>query len=538
MSGSIALAIGVVAGLSAFIKPRLKPPPPLPPAPQQIDQAAEAARVAGSLHQLRPPLEDFVGREEELAELLRAVEQRGATISGVRGMGGVGKTELALVLADRLKDHYPDAQIFLDMKGASAEEGAITEPLSAADAMAHVIQSYRPEAKLPESEGALSGLYHSVLDGQSALLLMDNAREAAQVEPLIPPKGCVLLVTSRWHFTLPGLKAKNLNALPPDDARKLLLKIGPRIKKHAEEVARLCGYLPLALRVTGSAIAEHPDLDLADTLRRLGDGRERLQLTGAEASLSLSYDLLPPEQQALWRALAVFPGDFDPAGAAAVWGMEPDPAREALSELRRYSLVEWNEKTRRYRLHDLARDFADARLPDPERERAEERHAAHYKDILRATRELYEQGGEAMLRGLALLDLERANIEAGQAWAAAHAATDPRAAELAEVYPDAGAYVLDLRLHPREHIRWLEAALAAARKLKRRQAEANRLGNLGIAYAGLGETRKAIEYYEQALAIHREIGDRRGEGAALGNLGSAGQPRPGLRRPGRDPKGH
>src|SRR5439155_27369016 len=119
------------------------------------------------------------------------IEQGGATISGLQGLGGVGKTTLALKLAEQLTPHYPDAQFYLDLKGVSPQ------PLSAAEAMAHVIRAYHPTAKLPEAEAEVRGLYQSVLHGQCALLLMDNAASREQVEPLIPPAHCALLVTSR-----------------------------------------------------------------------------------------------------------------------------------------------------------------------------------------------------------------------------------------------------------------------------------------------------------------------------------------------------
>jgi tetratricopeptide (TPR) repeat protein len=200
-----------------------------------------------------------------------------------------------------------------------------------------------------------------------------------------------------------------------------------------------------------------------------------------------------------------------------------------LSELVRYSLLDYDEKTARYRLHDLARVFADSRLTEAEREHAQYRHAERYNRVLAAANQAFLEGGEGVLKGLALFDLERSNITAGQAWAAARAEADERAAQLCSSYPDSGVYVLNLRQHARDRVGWLEAALKAARRLKNRPAEGVHLGNLGLAYAALGEPRRAIEYHEQALTIDRAIGDRRGEGAALGNLGNAyaalGEPR-------------
>ncbi len=472
----------------------------------------EAFQAGRALHQLPPPPGDFMGREQEIDDILSKIE-KGTVISGLQGMGGVGKTALALVLAERLAERYRDAQFYLDLKGTSPQ------PLTPGEAMASVIRGYRPAQKLPEKEAELSGLYHSVLDGQRAILLMDNARDAAQVTPLLPPTGCLLLVTSRWHFALPGLYAKNLDTLPPEDACKLLVAIAPRINGQAVEIARLCGHLPLALRAAGSALAETVDLAPADYATRLGDARKRLELV--EASLGLSYELLPPELQARFAALAVFPETFGRAAAATVWAIEPDPAQDALSSLLKYSLLEYDAAKARYWLHDLVRDFAHARLTSVERAEAERRHAAHYVEVAGAADKLYLKGGEGVTRGLALFDAEWANIQAGQAWAAAHAEGDEEAARLCSNYPGRTWNLLDLRLHPREHTEWQEPALAAARRLRDRAAERAHLGNLGIAYMNLGETRRAVEYHEQALTIVRELGDRRAEGLVLGNLGNS-----------------
>ncbi|HVF60215.1 MAG TPA: tetratricopeptide repeat protein [Thermoanaerobaculia bacterium] len=477
------------------------------------------AAAATSLHQLPSPPADFTGRKAELTELRAAVRKGGATISGVQGTGGIGKTALALKLAQQLAPRYPDAQLYLDLKGVSQQ------PLTAAQAMAHVIRAYQPAAQLPEGEEALGGVYRSVLHDQLALLLMDNAAGPAQVEPLIPPAGCLLLVTSRFHFTLPGLFAKDLDELPEEDARLLLAKIAPRIGAAAGEIARLCGCLPIALRLAGGALAERPWLSPAEYAHRLGDAKEGLGLI--EGALRTSYDLLTEELQALWRTLAVLPGTFDAAAAAAVWEREPRPAEEALGELAQSSLVDWEPEeegeaqTGRYRLHDLARVFAEARLSAEEREMARRRHAAHFVEVLWAAEGLYHQGGDALLKGLGLFDREWGNVQAGQAWAAVRVGEDESAARLCSAYPGAGAYLLPVRQLPRERAGWLEAAVAAARRRNDRAAEGRHLGNLGTSYLELGETQRAIEHFEQSLAIVREIGDRRSESNALGNLGLA-----------------
>jgi tetratricopeptide (TPR) repeat protein len=486
-----------------------------------IDSPSPAPVALTSLFQLPPPPADFTGRTTELAELRAAIEKGGVQISGLQGQGGVGKTALALKLAAELAPNFPDAQIYLDLKGVSEK------PLTAAEAMSHVLRTFHPEAKLPEKEEDLRALYLSVLHNKHALLLMDNTKDEAQAQPLIPPPACVLLVTSRYHFVVEGLHARNLDTLPPEDAAKLLLRIAPRIDGEADMIAKSCGYLALALRLAAKAIAERIDLAPADYRQKLADEKHRLKLLGGdkgvEASIALSYKLLDAETQKRWRMLAVFPDTFDVPAAAAVWEIETDAAQDALGRLLQFSMLEWNESTKRYRLHDLMRDFARQQLKAPESDAAALRHATHYAAALKTANDLYLKGGDSVMQGLALFDLERENIQWGQAWAATNATGDADAAELCRGFPDRTASILSLRQHPRTQISWCEAALTSARKLKDRAAEGRLLGNLGFSYDDLGDYRRAIGYYEQHLTIAREVGDRHGQGAALTNMGTTFQ---------------
>ncbi len=469
-----------------------------------------------NVHQLPSPPADFTGREKEIKQFLQSIQQ-GATISGLQGLGGVGKTALGLVIAHRLKDEYPDGQIFLDLRGTQGQE-AITP----AQIMAHVIHSFHPEARLPESEAEILSTYCSVLEKKKVLLFFDNARDRKQVEALLPLPGCLTLVTSRQHFDLPGLKALNLEKFEPKDARKLVRRIANRVKVgEADAIANECDYLPLALRLAASMLNTRPDWTPEVLIDKL---RDALALLGpVEASLKWSYDLLDESLQIRFRQLGVFPAPFDKGAASAVWGIDAEAADVALGAFLEASLLEYDRRSWKYDLHDLVRSYAEQELAtDVAGENAVHlRHAQHYCSVLGAAEELYLQGGENILRGLQMLDSEWEHIKSGQNWAAQHSTKQKEAMVLCAKYPDAGVYCLIFRLHPRVRISWFEVTLDANRQLDDRRGEGNALRNLGAAYADLGDARKAVEFYEQALVIAREIGDRRGEDAALGNLGLA-----------------
>ncbi|MEW6028568.1 MAG: tetratricopeptide repeat protein [Chloroflexota bacterium] len=489
------------------------------------DEKSELIR----LHQLPQPPADFTGRKTQIDELQNDFQShKGAAISGLTGMGGIGKTALGLVAAHEIAEEYPDAQIFMDLKGT-------TTPLSATDVMRHVLLSFEPTADLRALDDAnMSAAYQSALHGKRVLLFLDNARSAEQIAPLRPPETCAMLVTSRWTFTVPGLQSRRVDVLSADDAKAFLLELCPRIKEKATELAKACAYLPLALRIAGSFLQVNQDWPIEKYLAQLNDRKKRLamlkksreeaELTSEPdllATFDLSYSQLAEEEQRCWRILGVFPASFAWTAAAAMWELEEDATTKLLGLLKRYSLLEYDEISSRYGLHDLLADYALSQMEDGEEQPSRQKHAAHYREVMSVADALYLQGGEKILVGLRLLDAEWGHIRSAQAWISENIDASAQVTGFAMQYPSAAAYCLDLRLTPRQRIQWLELAIVAARKLENKEYEGIHLSALGIAYKDLGEVRKAIELFEQALVIAREIGDEPNGGLWLGNLGNA-----------------
>jgi tetratricopeptide (TPR) repeat protein len=465
-----------------------------------------------NLPDLRQFVFNFEGREEEIKKLLETLRAGKSVL--IQGNGGIGKSSLALYLAKNLINDYPDAQLFILLKSSS------DAPRLAVDGLREAIHALRPIERLPDDVTSLVAHYRAVLTGKRALIVLNDVSDPQSATLFLPPPDSVAIMTSRQSFTLPEVTHFKMGGLSPEEARNLLLRIAPRISNFADEIAGQCEYVPLALRLVASALVHNKAIRPEEMARRLKEKREHLDLI--QASVSLSLDLLEDEEvKRQWRMLSVFPDSFDADAAASVLGLEPDAAKDSLIRLETSCLMEWNHETERYYLQHLLRDFAFARLNNEERETAQRRHAMHYQRVLHHADDLYLQGNEGVAKGLKLFDRERLNIQVGHTWAISQSETDEEAARLCITYPGSGVNILSLRQHPGELIRWQEIGLRAAQRLSDRNAEGNALGNLGNAYADLGETRKAIEFYEQRIAIALEIGDRRGEGNALGNLGNA-----------------
>lgn len=474
-----------------------------------------------ALHQLPRPPQNFTARRAELALLESHIIDRNAQVVSVHGMGGVGKTAIALVIAERLVDRYPDGQLFVDLRGT-------TDPLTPRDAMLHVIRSIDPGRQPPKTEIDVAAAYRTVLRGKRVLCFFDNAASREQVEPLVPPQGSLLLVTSRQRFALQGAALVALTPLDAVDARALIDTLAPRAHAVGERLASLCGGLPLALSLAARALAERPDLEPTEYTSRLADDASRLaQLDaseerggGVEASVELSFDMLDDELRAAARALAVFPQHFDRTAAGALWGL-PDAATDRrIGRLVRFNLLEWDGSgnAARYRLHDLVRLFLEARLGEQEREQFKLMHARYYVDLLRTTdRDL--RRGRNPIEALAGIDLEWTNVRAALAHCQARSATSPDVALLCTHAVDTCG-VLRLRARPAERIAWYESALAGTRARKD-ALEGRLLVELGRAHQDLGDARRARELCEAAVALLTERGDEVAQAYAWVALGDA-----------------
>jgi DNA-binding SARP family transcriptional activator/Flp pilus assembly protein TadD len=505
--------------------------------------------------ELPGPVPQFVGRAAELADLTGMLERasaprpRALVISAIAGMAGVGKTALALQWAHQVADRFPDGQLHVNLRGYDPGQ-----PMSAADALAGFLRSLGvADPDIPGETGERAARYRSLMAGRRMLIVIDNARDADQVRPLLPGSpSCVAVVTSR--DALAGLVARDgarrldLGLLPPAEAVRLLRAlIGERVDAEPEATVTLAGYcarLPLALRVAAERAAASPGVPLADVTSELADQQERLdlldaagdRLTAVRAVFSWSVRHLDDEAARAFRLLGLHPGaDFDAYAAAALTGTTLRQARWLLDRLARAHLIQ-PAGTGRYGMHDLLRayaaDQADGRDSEPERRAALTRLFDHYLAAAAVAAgtlfpadpdqpALPGPGGLVPLvtgpaAALAWLDAQRSTLVA----VAAHAADrgwPGHAIGLAATifrYLDVGHFTDAAAMHG-------HARRAAARSGDR-AAEAAALTMLGAADAARGRLREATSDLEQALAICREDGDRIGEARALGNLGVAG----------------
>ncbi|MEV7187299.1 zinc ribbon domain-containing protein [Kitasatospora sp. NPDC093102] len=289
----------------------------------------------------------------------------------VSGLGGVGKTALAVHVAHELAADFPDGQLYLDLHGA---DGRPTRPEEAVGAFLRSLGV--PEDGLASGLAERSAQFRSLLSGRRVLVVLDNARDAEQIRPLLPGRsGCAVLVTSRSRLgSLPNAHVVELTAFAPQEALGLLGQVigGQRLRAEADtaaELVRLCGHLPLAVRILAARLACRPGWSMDLLLDKLSGDRRRLDVLRAgdldvESAFRFGYDQLTPEQARAFRLLAV-PGvpDLSPGAVAAVLGLPEQEAEELVESLVDCSMLE-TAPPDRYRYHDLLRAFAQQLTPD------------------------------------------------------------------------------------------------------------------------------------------------------------------------------
>lgn len=328
---------------------------------------------------------DFTGRSDEMRQL-RQIAARPHTpalaISAVDGMGGVGKTTLAVHLARELAADYPDGQYFLDLQGFTAD----LPPLLASEALERLLhQTQLAPELIPSATDARERMWMSRMANRRVLILLDNVLNAAQVRPLLPGSDAgLVIITSRKKLTdLDGVRALSLDVMDVEDAVELLRQvIGPGRTDLPDadlvEIVELCGRLPLAIRIAGArfrARASWTTAYLADRLRT-EDGRKRFLVAGNRsvfAAIAMSYENLSATDQRLFQLLGRCPGrDFDRYVVAALMDTSIAEAEDALERIYEDNLLT-QVSPGRYQLHDLVRDcsrsLADA-AGQPERLRA------------------------------------------------------------------------------------------------------------------------------------------------------------------------
>ncbi|MFE0525145.1 BTAD domain-containing putative transcriptional regulator [Streptomyces sp. NPDC058954] len=359
------------------------PPPPPSPAPAPVPvqtpvspPAPVPAVPAEAPCTLPYDLADFTGREQELTELLNCAGRdyaRHSRIVALDGMGGSGKTSLAVHAAHRLAGEFPDGQLYIDLRGYTPGEEPVT-PGGALDSLLRALGI--PGERIPEDLAGRTALWRATITGRRLLLLLDNAADADGVRPLMPTgPGCLVLVTSRARLVdLDSAHWISVDVMSPEECAKLVAETLGEQRYAAEpeaaaELARLCGHLPLALRIATARLRNRPRWTLRYLADRLRDEARRLdELSSGQrsvaATLRLSYQALDQECRTAFRILALHPhGDIDVHAATALLGTDPRDAEDTLELLLDVHLLQQPE-IGLYTFHDLVRSFAHSLRSD------------------------------------------------------------------------------------------------------------------------------------------------------------------------------
>ena len=536
------------------------------PAPVEPAPAGQAARRAGKPSQPRrpgPPLPrvaqlpadipDFTGRSDHLQSLRdllsgpRRPDSPGAVVvAAVIGAGGLGKTTLAVHAAHLLRSHYPDGQLYARLQGAAQH------PAEPGDVLARFLRDLGTDpARIPADAEERAALYRSLLTDRKVLIVLDDARDAAHVRPLLPGSAsCAVLVTTRSRMPdLAGSRFIDLDVLERDEAWNMFAGIigDSRAKAEPEatdEVLTACAGLPLAIRIAAARLAARSNWTVRTIATRLSDERRRLDWlkTGdlaVRACFEVSFTSLPaPDADGVdpahaFRLLGLWQGSsLGLPAAAALLGQPEAIAADAVEVLVDAQLLQ-SPAPDRYRFHDLLRAYAADRAATEEtasaRDDALRRVLTWYLHTVDAVGHLVsphryqfplappEPGSEPLAfqtldEALNWCEVERTNLVAATRQAAASGLHT-----LAWQLPVAAFGFFNRRTYWADWVETHQIALASVRELGDLSGEALVLNNLGMAYARR-RMAEAAGYFEQALEIRSQIGDQPGEAQTLVNL--------------------
>jgi tetratricopeptide (TPR) repeat protein len=503
--------------------------------------------------QLPPDVAGFTGRAAQLARLdalLPAEVGAAATavvVTVITGMAGVGKTALAIHWGHRVASRFDGGHLYVNLQGYSL--GAPLDPL---ETLTDLLRGLGVEAgRIPADLEPAAALYRSLLAGKRTLVVLDNARSADQVRPLLPGHpGSMVIVTSRDQLTglvaTQGAQRLALDVLLLDEAVALLAEmLGPdRVAAELEaaaELAQLCGLLPLPLRIAAANLTIHTEQSLASSVAAPRSGNRLASLAvnddrqaAVRIAFDHSYQHLSPDARRLFRLLGLVPGpDIGVPALAALAGRPPEVAIRVLDVLLSAHLVEPRGASR-IGQHELlrlyARERADRDDSQPDRDAAVRRlldwylraiDAAAlrlYPDVLRlavppatgASPPRFDRPAQAM----AWLDAERGNLVAS----VRHAA-EQRLEPTAWLLADALRGYFWLRRHTRDWRDVAEAGLSAAIARGDDRAQAACHLSLGHADAAVGRFPAAAVHYKTALSLAGRAGWIDGQAAGLGELG-------------------
>ncbi|WP_433171610.1 tetratricopeptide repeat protein [Actinoallomurus sp. CA-150999] len=523
----------------------------------------------GQPRTLPPGPADFEGRDDEVAAL---EEPKADATEIIVGMPGIGKTTLAVHMAHRLAPRYPDAQLFLNL----AAHDTTRPPLTVGQALNGLLRMIGvPPRRMPATPGELSALWRAEMANRRAIIVLDDATDEQQVEALLPrAEGCRVLITARRNLS--GLAGRHLRlgTLPVAAAVSLFARsAGCAATERVENVVRLCGRLPLAIRLTAARVRSGESID--DLLDELAlDGLE-LDGSSAEmgAALEVSYSELPEVPRQVFRRLCLHPGDqITEEAAAALAGLPVSGVRPVLSTLLDHHLLEAAAGDL-YRFHQLLRAFGreQARAEDTPLEirRTVGRlldyylSTAHQADRIlhphrarpaaptsrtvaigspaEAQRWLdHEWGGitatieyctthEWLREGADLAYLVSKFLEDRGLWEEEIAALNLALRSVRDTGDQRGtvrtelelAFVSFLRGDDITALDHAQGALAMARQLGDDKSGADALDRIGLAHWLRGHYRETLAYCQEALGAYRDIDDPTGQAAALNHIGIA-----------------